>query len=473
MTKMKTIFQCQSCGHASPKWLGKCPDCGAWNSFSEERQSPKTLKSPGAFGDVAEAQPLSTITGGRELRNSVGIQELDRVLGGGLVDGAIVLIGGDPGIGKSTLILQALAKIADKKSSPEHASAQPTSRTTLNRQRSTVLYVSGEESPEQIKLRAERLSINSEAIILLPETLVENIIITAAKLNPAVMVIDSIQTIFTEELTSAPGSVGQIRESAAKLMLFAKKSGIPVFLIGHVTKEGAIAGPRVLEHLVDTVLYFEGDRGHPYRILRTVKNRFGSTNEIGVFEMTDSGLSEISNPSELFLSERPLNVSGSTVIASMEGTRPLLVEIQALVAPTAFGMPRRTGMGVDYNRVNLLVAVLEKKAGMHLGGMDIFINIVGGLKVVEPASDLGIIAAIASSFREIPIDSKTFLFGEVGLSGEVRAVAQGETRLKEASKIGFKKAIIPKGNMERLKTDLGLKIIGVKNVEEAMEHIKA
>jgi DNA repair protein RadA/Sms len=465
MTKIKTIFQCQSCGYASPKWLGKCPDCGAWNSFSEERQSPKALKSSGASGGIAEAQSLTTITGGKERRNSIGIQEFDRVLGGGLVDGAVVLIGGDPGIGKSTLILQALAKIAHKKSDPE--------RTTHNAHRTTVLYVSGEESPHQIKLRAERLSINAETIILLPETLVENIIITAVKLNPAVMVIDSIQTIFTEDLTSAPGSVGQIRESAAKLMLFAKKSGIPVFLIGHVTKEGAIAGPRVLEHLVDTVLYFEGDRGHPYRILRTVKNRFGSTNEIGVFEMTDSGLSEINNPSELFLSQRPLNVSGSTVIASMEGTRPLLVEIQALVAPATFGMPRRTSMGVDYNRVNLLVAVLEKKAGMPLGGMDIFINIVGGLKVIEPASDIGIIAAIASSFREIPIDSKTFLFGEVGLSGEVRAVAQGETRLKEAAKIGFKKAIIPKGNLERLKTDLGLTIMGVKNVEEAMEHIGA
>ncbi|MBF0559708.1 MAG: DNA repair protein RadA, partial [Nitrospirae bacterium] len=436
---------------ASPKWLGKCPDCGAWNSFSEERQSPRDLKSTAALGGIAEAQPLSAITGGKERRNCVGIPELDRVLGGGLVDGAVVLIGGDPGIGKSTLILQALAKIASKKS---------------------VLYVSGEESPEQIKLRAERLSINADTIILLPETLVENIIASASNIKPSVLVIDSIQTVFTADLTSAPGSVGQIRESAAKLMQFAKKSGMPVFLIGHVTKEGAIAGPRVLEHLVDTVLYFEGDRGHPYRILRTVKNRFGSTNEIGVFEMTDSGLAEISNPSELFLSERPLNVSGSTVIASLEGTRPLLVEIQALVAPTTFGMPRRTSMGVDFNRVNLLIAVLEKKAGMHLGGMDVFINIVGGLKVIEPAADLGVIAAIASSFREIPIDSKTFLFGEVGLSGEVRAVAQGETRLKEAAKIGFKKAIIPKGNAERLKSDLGLAIAGVKNVEEAMEHIK-
>jgi DNA repair protein RadA/Sms len=452
MTKIKTVFQCQACGFASPKWLGKCPDCGAWNSFSEERQTPKALKSSGTFGGVAEAQPLSAITGGKEKRNCIGIRELDRVLGGGLVDGAIVLIGGDPGIGKSTLILQALAKIADRQKN--------------------VLYVSGEESPEQIKLRAERLSINAGTIILLPETLVENIIISAANLRPAALVVDSIQTIFTEDLTSAPGSVGQIRESAAKLMVFAKKSGIPVFLIGHVTKEGAIAGPRVLEHLVDTVLYFEGDRGHPYRILRTVKNRFGSTNEIGVFEMTDTGLEEIDNPSELFMSERPLNVSGSTVIASIEGTRPLLVELQALVSPTTFGMPRRTSMGVDFNRVNLLIAVLEKKAGMHLGGMDVFINIVGGLKIIEPASDLGIVAAIASSFRDMPIDSRTLLFGEVGLSGEVRAVSQGEARLKEASKIGFKKAIIPKGNMERIKTDLGLSIIGVTNVEETLEHIK-
>lgn len=448
MSKIKTIFQCQACGYASPKWLGKCPDCGAWNSFSEEKQAPKTLK---AFGSP-EPQPLSAITGGTGMRNSIGINELDRVLGGGLVAGAIILIGGDPGIGKSTLILQALSKIAEKSG--------------------TVLYVSGEESPEQIKLRAERLSIDSDKIILLPETLVENIITTANDLKPSVMVIDSIQTVFTEELTSAPGSVGQIRESAAKLMVFAKKAQLPVFLIGHVTKEGAIAGPRVLEHIVDTVLYFEGDRGHPYRILRTVKNRFGSTNEIGVFEMTDNGLSEIENPSELFLSERPLNVSGSTVIASMEGTRPLLVEIQALVSPTTFGMPRRTSMGVDFNRVNLLIAVLEKKSGMHLGGMDVFINIVGGLKVIEPASDLGIIASIVSSFREIPIDSKTFFFGEVGLSGEVRAVAQGETRLKEAAKIGFKKAIIPKNNAERLKSDFGLTIIGVKDVEEVIENIK-
>ncbi|MBA4349567.1 MAG: DNA repair protein RadA [Thermodesulfovibrio sp.] len=452
MSKIKTVFQCQACGYASPKWMGKCPDCGAWNSFAEERQTPKSLKSTGRYNTVSAPQPLSAITGGKDKRNSTGINEFDRVLGGGLVNGAIILIGGDPGIGKSTLLLQAVSKMAEKSGA--------------------VLYVSGEESPEQIKLRAERLSINSDNILILPETVIENIINIAGDLKLSALVIDSIQTVYTEEMTSAPGSVGQIRESAAKLMFFAKRANVPVFLIGHVTKEGAIAGPRVLEHIVDTVLYFEGDRGHPYRILRTVKNRFGATNEIGVFEMTDNGLIEIKNPSELFISERPLNVSGSTVIASIEGTRPLLVELQALVSPTTFGIPRRTSMGVDFNRVNLLIAVLEKKAGIHLGGMDVFINIVGGLKIIEPASDLGIIAAIISSFREMPIDSKTFLFGEVGLSGEVRAVAQAEVRLKEASRIGFKNAIIPKGNAERLKNNFGLIVAGVKNVEEAIENIK-
>ena len=369
-----------------------------------------------------------------------------------MVNGAIVLIGGDPGIGKSTLILQAVGKIAE--------------------QFGTVLYVSGEESPEQIKLRAERLNINSDHVILLPETVIETVIAFSSEMKPSVLVIDSIQTVYTEDLSSAPGSVGQIRESAAKLMYYAKKAQVPVFLIGHVTKEGAIAGPRVLEHIVDTVLYFEGDRGHPYRILRTVKNRFGSTNEIGVFEMSDSGLSEVLNPSELFLAERPENVSGSAVIASIEGTRPLLVEIQALVSPTSFGMPRRTSMGVDFNRVNLLVAVLEKKAGINLGGMDVFINVVGGFKIIEPALDLGIIAAMVSSFREVPIHPKTIVFGEVGLSGEVRAVAQAETRIKEAEKIGFTAAIIPKGNADRLKDRCGLTIQGVRDVEEALEYIR-
>ena len=291
------------------------------------------------------------------------------------------------------------------------------------------------------------------------------------KLKPSAIVVDSIQTVYTEELTSAPGSVGQIRESAAKLMFYAKRSGTPVFLIGHVTKEGAIAGPRVLEHLVDTVLYFEGDRGHPFRILRTVKNRFGSTNEIGVFEMTDGGLREINNPSELFLSQRPLGTSGSIVLASVEGTRPVLVEMQALVSPTTFGMPRRTSMGIDFNRLNLLIAVLEKKGGIHLGGMDVFVNIVGGLKIVEPAADMGIVTALVSSFREIPVDPQTFVFGEIGLSGEVRAVAQGEARIREAAKVGFKRAIVPLGNAERLNDNFGLTISGVRNIDEAIEQI--
>ncbi|HWR58462.1 MAG TPA: DNA repair protein RadA [Thermodesulfovibrionales bacterium] len=451
MSKIKTFYQCQACGYSSPKWLGKCPDCSAWNTMVEEKSSGSARRSTHTTFAKAHPQPLSSISGGKEKRMSTGIVELDRVLGGGVVEGSVILVGGDPGIGKSTLLIQAGSKLSSGSGK--------------------VLYVSGEESPEQIKLRAERLSINSDNIILLPETNLEEIIGTATALSPGVIVIDSIQTMYTEELTSAPGSVGQVRECAAKLMSFAKKSNIPLFIIGHVTKEGAIAGPRVLEHIVDTVLYFEGDRGHAFRILRTVKNRFGSTNEIGVFEMTDAGLLAIENPSELFLSERPENVSGSTVVASMEGTRPLLIELQALVSPTTFGLPRRTCIGVDFNRVNLLVAVLEKVAGMHLGGMDIFVNVVGGIKIIEPAVDLGIIAAIASSLREIPINPKTVLCGEVGLSGEIRAVTHVDARIKEAAKIGFERAILPKTNGARLKDNLGLGIIEVSNVEDFIEVI--
>jgi DNA repair protein RadA/Sms len=379
------------------------------------------------------------------------MKELDRVLGGGVIAGSVILVGGDPGIGKSTLLLQAFSGLSKKYGK--------------------VLYISGEESPEQIKIRAERLSIDSNEIILLSETSLEVIIDTALKLSPKAMVVDSIQTMYMEDLMSAPGSVSQVRDCAAKLMLFAKRSDIPVFLVGHVTKEGAIAGPRVLEHIVDTVLYFEGDRGYSYRILRTIKNRFGSTNEIGIFEMSDSGLIEVENPSELFLLERPLNVSGSTVVASLEGTRPLMVEIQSLVSQTNFGMPRRTTIGVDFNRVNLLVAVLEKRAGLHLGGADIFVNVVGGLRIIEPAVDLGIIATIVSSLKDKPIDPKIFVFGEVGLSGEIRAVTQAEVRLKEASKIGFKRAVIPLSNSEKLKNNLGLEIIGVRNVEDFLETV--
>ncbi|HYA11512.1 MAG TPA: DNA repair protein RadA [Thermodesulfovibrionales bacterium] len=450
MPKIKTFYQCQSCGYTSPKWLGKCPDCGTWNSLVEERKETSPSRSSLGHFRKSEPQLLSSIKAGYEQRTSTGIKELDRVLGGGVVTGSVVLVGGDPGIGKSTLLLQALSGLS---------------------RYGQVLYVSGEESPEQIKIRAERLSINSNDIILLSETSLIGIVDTALKLVPKAIVVDSIQTVYTEDILSAPGSVSQVRECAAKLMIFAKKSDIPVFLVGHVTKEGAIAGPRVLEHIVDTVLYFEGDRGHSYRILRTVKNRFGSTNEIGVFEMSDAGLREIENPSELFLLERPLNVSGSVVVAALEGTRPLMVELQSLVSQTNFGMPRRTTIGVDFNRVNLLVAVLEKRAGLHLGGMDIFVNVVGGLRIIEPAVDLGIISTIASSFKDIPIDPRTFVFGEVGLSGEIRAIAQAEVRIKEASKIGFKKAVMPLGNAEKMRNNFGIEIIGVKDVEGTLEAV--
>ncbi len=452
MSKIKTFYQCQSCGYGSPKWLGKCPDCGSWNSFVEEKTVPlsKNAASLQAYGKP-EAVYLHSIEGTDADRTSTGIKEFDRVLGGGVVAGSVILVGGDPGIGKSTLLLQAFSG--------------------LSKNSGKLLYVSGEESPQQIKMRADRLSVDSDSIILLPETSLEGILDSAAKISPYAMVVDSIQTMYTQELLSAPGSVGQVRECAAKLMLFAKKSQVPVFIVGHVTKEGTIAGPRVLEHIVDTVLYFEGDRGHSYRILRTIKNRFGSTNEIGIFEMSDSGLREVDNPSELFLSERPHNVSGSTVVASLEGTRPLMVEIQALVSQTNFGMPRRTSIGVDFNRVNLLIAVLEKRAGMHLGGMDVFINVVGGLKIVEPAVDLGIIATIASSAREVSIKPDTFVFGEIGLSGEVRAVAQAEARLKEAAKIGFKRAVIPAGNALKTANMEGLQVIGIRDVEEFLEAI--
>jgi len=451
MPKVKTFYQCQSCGYTSPKWLGKCPDCGEWNTLVEERKEtvPSRLDFP-VHLKKSEPLLLSSIKAGYGERTSTGIKELDRVLGGGVVTGSVVLVGGDPGIGKSTLLLQALSGLS---------------------RNGQVLYVSGEESPEQIKIRAERLSINTEEIVLLSETSLRGIIDTALKLVPKAMVVDSIQTVFTEELLSAPGSVSQVRESAAKLMIFAKKTDVPIFLVGHVTKEGAIAGPRVLEHIVDTVLYFEGDRGHSFRILRTVKNRFGSTNEIGIFEMSDSGLLEVENPSELFLLGRPVNVSGSTVVASLEGTRPLMVEIQSLVSQSNFGMPRRTTIGVDFNRVNLLVAVLEKRAGLLLGGMDIFVNVVGGLRIIEPAVDLGIIATIASSLKDIPIDPRTFVFGEVGLSGEVRAIAQAEIRIKEAAKIGFKRAVIPFGNAEKIKNNPGLEIIGVKDVESTLDAV--
>jgi len=443
MPKPKFLYQCQSCGHTSPKWLGKCPDCGEWNSFAEEEARVTKLSRQKTALPVS----LDEIAYSSGSRHSTGIRELDRTLGGGVVKGSVVLIGGDPGIGKSTLVLQSLNALAEL---------------------GTVLYVSGEESPEQVKIRAERLGIKSEKIMLLPETSLEGIVSVARDVKPHLLVIDSIQTIFSLELPSTPGSVGQIRECATKLMFYAKKQNVPLFLIGHVTKEGAIAGPKVLEHIVDTVLYFEGDKGNPFRILRAVKNRFGSTNEIGVFEMMDSGLKEVDNPSELFLSERPVNVPGSVVTVSLEGTRPLLVEIQALASASSFGVPRRTAIGVDYNRINLLVAVLEKRLGMHLGNMDIYVNVVGGLKINEPAIDMGVVAAIVSSFRNQPIDTGIFAFGEVGLSGELRAISQAEIRINEALKLGFKKGIVPASNVSAAEHP-GMEVIGVKTVEEAID----
>ena len=446
--RQKTVFSCSQCGCQSPKWLGKCPDCGAWNSMTEELQSKGGTAKGGRLTTArAVATPIGEVPPQAEIRMGCGIGELDRVLGGGLVPGSLVLIGGDPGIGKSTLLLQAMHHLA------EHGA---------------VLYVSGEESAAQTRLRGERLGVSGRQLLVLAENALEEIVAQVEKLKPRAVVVDSIQTVWTQALESAPGSVSQVRESAGRLMLLAKGSGIPIFIVGHVTKDGAIAGPRVLEHMVDTVLYFEGDRGHPYRILRAVKNRFGSTNEIGVFEMKSGGLAEVANPSELFLSERPLDAPGSVVTASLEGSRTLLVEIQALVTPSAYGTPRRTTIGVDSNRLALLVAVLEKKAGLHLGGQDIFLNVAGGARLSEPAADLAMLLAVASSHLDRPVAADTVVFGEVGLAGEVRAVNQPEPRLGEASKLGFQQAVLPAGNLKRL-GDAGLKLQGVSNVQEALD----
>jgi len=442
--KKKTFFACQKCGCQSPKWLGKCPDCGEWNTMAEEPEISSPRLQP---GEAAKPVPLSMVKRDIQNRNSCGISEFDRVLGGGLVEGSMVLIGGDPGIGKSTLLLQASAHLASNGGK--------------------VLYVSAEESVEQIKLRAMRMGINSDNLYLLGETNIERIAAQIAQLKPVAAVIDSIQTVFTSTIESAPGSVSQVRESAGRLMLTAKGGKIPLFLVGHVTKDGSLAGPRVLEHLVDTVLYFEGDSGHSFRILRAVKNRFGSTNEIGVFEMKDTGLSPVANPSELFLAERPLGVSGSIVVSALEGTRPLLVELQALVSATSFGNPRRTTIGVDHNRLALLVAVLEKKVGLHLSGHDIFLNAAGGVRLNEPAADLGMVMAVASSHLDKPIDPQTLFLGEVGLSGEVRAVSQPEIRIREAVKLGFTRCILPYGSIKQVKVK-GIELIGVKKVEEAL-----
>lgn len=445
--KSKPLFTCQKCGYQSAKWLGKCPDCGAWNSMVEEFPvKGRHLAEGGSAAPVS----IHSVTGGDDQRISCGISEFDRVLGGGLVEGSLVLIGGDPGIGKSTLLLQVMNNLA--------------------RVHGPVLYVSGEESAQQISLRGSRMGVGEKELFLLAETSLENIAGHVKRMKPHVLVVDSIQTVFTAALESAPGSVSQVRETAGRLMVLAKSTGLPVFLVGHVTKDGSIAGPRVLEHMVDTVLYFEGDATHSFRILRAVKNRFGSTNEIGIFEMKEEGLSEVINPSELFLTERPVGVSGSAVVAALEGSRPLLVELQALVTGSPFGVPRRTTIGIDHNRLALLVAVLEKKVGLNMAGQDIFINVAGGVKLNEPAIDLGIVAAVASSHLDKTIDQQTLVLGEVGLAGEVRAIVHPELRMKEAAKLGFKRFVVPAGNLKHIQIK-GMEIVGVKSVEEALENL--
>jgi len=447
--KQKTIFTCQNCGYQAPKWLGRCPECGAWNSLVEEvlESSDKARSMERHSQDIP--QRMDTITLDEQIRYKTTLSEFDRTLGGGLVPGSLVLIGGDPGIGKSTLILQVVQRLA-----------QEGHRT---------LYISGEESTQQIKLRARRLSIDSPEIYLLCGTCLEDMIDKFNELAPRIIVIDSIQTIYTETLGSAPGSISQVREVTSKLMNLAKRSGRALFIIGHVTKEGAIAGPKVLEHLVDTVLYFEGDGSHSYRILRSVKNRFGPTNEIGAFEMTDEGLKEVPNPSEIFLEERARDVSGSVVISCMEGTRPLLIELQALVCSSSLALPRRTTIGIDPNRVSLLAAVLSKRGGINLSNNDIFINVAGGIRIDEPAIDLGILATIASSFLNKPIQRNTVVFGEVGLSGEVRGVSQAETRMKEAVKMGFSRAILSKKSSKAMKTNPGIELIGISSIQDLLE----
>ena len=457
MAKGKTsIFFCQSCGYESSKWMGQCPGCKEWNTFVEEvvdKKNAGTLAKQKATAAEAKVLPLSQIEMTYDKRVSTDMKELDRVLGGGIVQGSMVLVGGDPGIGKSTLLLQVCRNLS------EH--------------NITVLYISGEESLQQIKIRAERIGNFGDSLKLLCETNLDTIKAVIDREKPQIVVIDSIQTMFNEEVSSAPGSVSQVRESTGVLMQIAKGMGISIFIVGHVTKEGVVAGPRVLEHMVDTVLYFEGDRHASYRILRAVKNRFGSTNEIGVFEMRESGLEEVSNPSEYLLDGRPENASGCVVACSMEGTRPILVEIQALVCESNFGIPRRTAVGTDFNRVNLLMAVLEKKVGLHLASSDAYVNIAGGMKMTEPAIDLGICLAIASSTKDIVIPDKLMAFGEIGLSGEVRAVSMAGQRVQEAKKLGFETVILPevcRGSVEKEKSR-GIQLVYVRQIQDAIRYI--
>ena len=454
MAKNKTIFVCNECGYESAKWLGKCPACNSWNTFFEQKiVETKNSNNNLNDGKINTPQKLNSYVASEKVRTSTGFGELDRVLGGGLVKGSLILLGGEPGIGKSTLILQICNKVKGE---------------------GNVLYVSGEESAEQIKLRADRLGINNEDILFLGETNIDIVTQSILNINPKLVIIDSIQTMYSEEITAAAGSVSQVREITSQIMRVCKSREITTIIIGHVTKDGTIAGPRVLEHMVDTVLYLEGERYFSYRILRGVKNRFGSTNEIGMFEMREEGMTEILNPSDVLISEREDNPAGSCVVSCIEGTRPILVELQALTAQTVFGYPKRTANGIDFNRLALLIAVMEKKAGLNLGNQDVYLNVVGGLKINEPSIDLGIILVTASIFRNIAISKDVVIMGEVGLTGEVRRINFIEKRLREAEKLGFKTCVIPESNKKVLKDKFKLDIIGVRNVKEAMEklHLK-
>ena len=451
--KQSTEFVCNECGYVSLKWLGKCPKCESWNSFLEKHSLQNQRYSPvgnNTYGKVNKPQKLSEIAAGNEKRLKTDIGEVDRVLGGGIVEGSLILVGGDPGIGKSTLLLQISDNVSKK---------------------GKVLYVSGEESNEQIKLRSQRLKIDCDNLLILAETDLDAILNASNEIEPSVLIIDSIQTIFKNDIASAPGSTTQVREATHYLMRYAKEKAVAVFIVGHMTKDGNIAGPKMLEHMVDCVLYFEGQKSQSYRLLRTVKNRFGSTNEIGVFEMKDLGLSEVKNPSQMLLDGRPEMVSGSTVVCTLEGTRPILAEVQALCSPSGFGNARRMATGLDFNRMLLLTAILEKQLGMPLQNQDIYLNVVGGIKIVETATDLSIIIAIASNYKNFIIDSKTLILGEVGLTSEVRAVSYCETRIAEAEKLGFEYCILPYSNAKTISKNTKIKIIPVKNVSQAIQEL--
>ena len=443
----KTIFVCNECGYESAKWMGKCPACNSWNTFFEQKVEKITENGVKKLKERNEPKALNSYKGQEVSRTSTGFGELDRVLGGGIVKGSLILLGGEPGIGKSTLILELCDKIKEE---------------------GKVLYVSGEESAEQIRLRADRLGINNDDILFLGETDIDIVKENIEEIQPKLVIIDSIQTMYSDELTAAAGSVSQVREITAQIMRICKSKQITTIIIGHVTKDGTIAGPRVLEHMVDTVLYLEGERYFSYRILRGVKNRFGSTNEIGMFEMKGEGLVEITNPSEILISERDDNPSGSCIVASMEGTRPMLIELQALTTLSVFGIPKRTANGLDYNRLAVLIAVLEKRANLQIGGQDIYVNVVSGIKLNEPSIDLGIVCVCASSFKNVPIPKDTVIMGEVGLTGEVRRINMIEKRLKEAEKLGFKRCIIPENNKKHLEEKFKMELIGVKNIGEAL-----